>query len=106
MKMPPEENICKVLREKCDYKHIDYNMACLTEYIFYEKSLSKVCTAIIDLFKLTQIDEEAVPEVDPNLVKIAQLEAKIRVYETVISSAGINLKIMKEKGECGFAKKK
>lgn len=106
MKIPPEENICKVLREKCDYKYTDYITGCLTKYIFYEKSLSKLCTAITDLFKLTQIDEEAVPEVDPNLVKIAQLEAKIRVYETVISSAGINLQIMKEKGECGFTKKK
>jgi len=52
----------------------------------------EIAGKIIALIKESQFEETPeVPEVDPNLVKIAELEAKVMVYESVISSAGIKL---------------
>lgn len=35
--------------------------------------------------------EDAQPQVDPNLVRIAEQEAQVKVYESVIDSAGTKL---------------
>lgn len=56
--------------------------------------------AVLDLigrFNLASESEEAQPQVDPNLVRIAELEAQVKVYESVINAAGIQLGIPKPK---------
>ncbi len=55
--------------------------------------------AVLDLigrFSLASESEDSIPQVDPNLVRIAELEAQVKVYESVIDSAGIKLGIPKK----------
>lgn len=68
---------------------------------FNETNVDKFIQKVIALIKEVQYDDKQTEEeieVDKNLVYIAELEAKIKVYESVIESAGFNLlKLKKER---------
>lgn len=98
MKLPSEEQIVKVIestgrvghwkRDGCEWENPSYGI------IFRRDELKNAAQKIISLIKETQFDGNmSVPEVDPNLVRIAELEAKLAIYEAVINGAGIKLAI-------------
>lgn len=99
MKLPTINQVTDILKE-CRPKLCDWHGDDLKDYVL--ESLAK---QIISFIKELQFDEQAeTPEVDPNLVKIAELEAKLKVYETVINAAGLAIAVPpKKRGEISFA---
>lgn len=72
-----------------------------------EEKASQVAEQIIGLIKQEQFEESPdTPQVDQNLVRIAELEAKLYVYESIIESAGIKLGMPVQKTEIGFKTRK
>lgn len=70
------------------------------EHVLDAESLGNCATELAEMFMRLNLEDdhtEKAPDIDPNLVKIAELEAKIMVYESVISGAGIRLSMPKKK---------
>lgn len=101
MKLPTKKDLADIITSSAISHYVGGTTYELTEYI-----LDKVCSKIIDHIKQIQFDENTdEPEVDPNLVTIAELEAKLAIYEAVVAGAGIKLAIpnkVSEKTEMGF----
>lgn len=99
MILPTIEQLDKVISDNST-RESDYHTWGTEVYLqIAPHQKSKLISQIIDLIKMVQFDEsnnEETAVVDPNLVKIAELEAKIKVYESVIESAGIKLGIKKK----------
>lgn len=101
MILPKAESLIKIFQNKLSVKR-DYR-ADITQYISTDEDLTDIAIKIISYIKELQFDEnDEMAEIDPNIVKIAELEAKVMVYESVINSAGINLAIKPPKEEMGF----
>lgn len=86
MKLPTVKQVTDILKEHRP-KLCDWNGTGLQDY-----ALEPIAKKIISYIKELQFDEQAeAPRIDPNLVRIAELEAKLKVYETIINAAGLNL---------------
>jgi len=89
MKLPTLEQIEKAIKSRANES---FDGPCEPHYHYLNRGIRAAAEEIITLFKTTQFDENAsTPEIDPNLIKIAELEAKIFVYEQVIGQAGFAL---------------
>lgn len=99
MILPTIEQLDKVISDNSTHESAYHTWGTEVYLQITPHQKSKLISQIIDLIKLVQFDESSNEEtavVDPNLVKIAELEAKIKVYESVIESAGIKLGIKKK----------
>lgn len=90
MKLPDKRAIVEIVKVNCE----TVNYATGRCELYYEKFVN-IADDIIARIKIDQFDEDS-ENVDSKLVKIAELEAKIKVYETVIEGAGIKLAMPKE----------
>lgn len=91
MKLPDKDRIVEIIKGE------GYSASYLSStYSLYNTDIEKAADKIIEYIKAAQFDENS-QQADSNLVKIAELEAKIKVYETVIEGAGIKLATPKEK---------
>lgn len=105
MKMPTSEEIEHVILAELEVGTVG-EMSLLA--INKNKS-QKIAKRIKHLFACAATREDDVgeaPKVDPNLITIAELEAKLAVYEAVVHGAGVRLAIPKEKGQIGLIAKK
>lgn len=82
MKLPTVEQIAEIILAE---KDPEYTLTLRLR----SGGIGRAAENIVDLLKRAQFEET--PKVDPNLVRIAQLEAKLYVYESVIGGAGIKL---------------
>lgn len=96
MKLPDKDRIIEIIKGE------GYSSTYLSSnHSFHDTDIVRAADKILECIKVAQFDENP-EQVDPNLVKIAELEAKIKVYETVIDGAGIKLAIRDKKSEIGF----
>lgn len=107
MKLIPKQEIVEIISRNATTKY-DYqfngNDSKSFELSFY--GLDKASDEIIARIKELQFDDEdSRPDVDPNLIKIAELEAKLTIYESVVNGAGVRLAIPRDRPEMGFVKR-
>lgn len=101
MKISSKDKLSELILQNCDYGgQVRLGPELRTRYYFYADELSFLCSEIIDLFKLAQhIEVSGEEEGISNRIQIAELEAKIKAYETVIGCAEIKLKMPGETEE-------
>lgn len=108
MKLPTTEQIEKIIRGEGHETYLgDPDPDRRYKYVLKASQIHSAAESIIKLFKELQFDEDtATPEIDPNLIKIAELEAKCFVYESVIQQAGFALpKVTKPKKPSASSRK-
>lgn len=106
MKLPQESELSECIMG-CSLERTD--RWGLKEFVLDENQVRDCATKLLSMIMKLNLNDnssEEAPDIDPNLVKIAELEAKIRVYESVIDSAGIKLGMPKKKTAIGFEVKK
>lgn len=108
MKLPTKEQIAQQIRSGLfsqTYRRDGSDFGWTeTGYLLDADELERAAERIIELIKIEQFEEtseeaEAEVEVDPNLIRIAELEAKLAIYEAVVAGAGIKLALPEEKRE-------
>lgn len=93
MRLPDKDRIVEIIKGE-GYTAGSFSPT----YSLNDTDIERAADKILECMKVAQFDEEP-QQVDPNLVKIAELEAKIKVYETVIDGAGIKLAIRDKKAK-------
>lgn len=103
MKLPSEEQIIEVINGEGELNVWQVKAYTWREErpgrLFNKNAIERVARDIIKLIKEIQFDDANTQEIDPNLIRIAELEAKLAVYEAVINGAGVKLAMPKKKKE-------
>lgn len=102
MKLPSKSKIIQIIKDGQWVRKYTSSSGYEEGILLNTYTLPVIADNIIKLIKQEQFEEdskEAAPEVDPNLIKIAELEAKLAVYQAVCNGAGIRLAMPDTKKE-------
>lgn len=106
MKIIPKKEIIEIITRNALVKYdYQFNGDDGKTFEITIHKMNKISDEIIAKIKELQFDEiDSQSEVDPNLIRIAELEAKLAIYESVVNGAGVRLAMPKAKPEMGFVK--